>query len=639
MPKAPNRRLAGGRARRPRVRRATPTSGGPPPGQAPDASGNARTRLIAPRSAARGRGRPRDAHPPDAIGPPAGPAAEPHDPAPRQTGVSWKRVQRASTRDCPGTGPGGRGAGRAGRRRPAARRAECRTIHRRRFLLGTVAGLGGVGAAVVAADLASGSDSGGRQKVPARRPDAPSSPPPRSSRDTLASGVVVPTAQWLIEENAQPGTIDWVVTGIQTPHAIEGYASQVSAVAGRRRDRSSSTRRRRAFHVEAYRMGYYQGLGGRLDLADRHAWPATPAAAAHVDPRGEHGRVPVEPDASRSRSTKAWPPGQLPAQAGGRRRAEQQYVPLCVRDDASTAAFVLQNSVTTWQAYNLWGGYSLYYGATSSGGSDFADRSRVVSFDRPYPQTWAQGSADFFGNEFPLLYQMEQPRARHDLLDRCRPARRAPSCWPTTAACSAWVTTSTGRRPCAAAPSRPSRGARTSPFSGPTPATARSGWRTRRWGPTAGRSATRTPPRTPSPASTTPLITVNWESPPVSQPESTLIGSMYQSVGANADLVVTDGSHWLFDGCDLQRRTAPHPRGPGRVRPLRPRHCRAARPTSTCWPTRRCTNQGTNWSDITYYTRQGGGGVLALGIGLLRRTSSPTRRPSRPTSSRPPSPG
>ena len=48
--------------------------------------------------------------------------------------------------------------------------------------------------------------------------------------------------------------------------------------------------------------------------------------------------------------------GQLPAQAGRGRAGQQQYVPLDVRDDASTAAFVIQNSVTTWQAYNLWGG-------------------------------------------------------------------------------------------------------------------------------------------------------------------------------------------------------------------------------------------------------------------------------------------
>ena len=48
-----------------------------------------------------------------------------------------------------------------------------------------------------------------------------------------------------------------------------------------------------------------------------------------------------------------------------------------------------------------------------------------------------------------------------------------------------------------------------------------------------------------------PLTTVNWEQAPVSQPESTLIGSMYQSVGAKADTVITDASSWFYDGCNL----------------------------------------------------------------------------------------
>ncbi len=38
------------------------------------------------------------------------------------------------------------------------------------------------------------------------------------------------------------------------------------------------------------------------------------------------------------------------------------------------------------------------------------------------------------------------------------------------------------------------------------------------------------------------LTTVNWDQAPVDHPESTLIGSMYQSVGAKADMVVTDAS-------------------------------------------------------------------------------------------------
>ena len=47
------------------------------------------------------------------------------------------------------------------------------------------------------------------------------------------------------------------------PRAIEGFASQVSAVAGETITLFVNTIAT-AFHVEAYRMGYYQGIGGRL---------------------------------------------------------------------------------------------------------------------------------------------------------------------------------------------------------------------------------------------------------------------------------------------------------------------------------------------------------------------------------------
>ena len=91
-------------------------------------------------------------------------------------------------------------------------------------------------------------------------------------------------------------------------------------------------------------------------------------------------------------------------------------MPLCVRDDSPPPAIVIQHSVTTWQAYNRWGGYSLYYGNTDGGltfthnpgGGSYANRARVVSFDRPYDHDWASGAADFVGNELPVLYQAEQ---------------------------------------------------------------------------------------------------------------------------------------------------------------------------------------------------------------------------------------
>ena len=47
------------------------------------------------------------------------------------------------------------------------------------------------------------------------------------------------------------------------------------------------------------------------------------------------------------------------------------------------------------------------------------------------------------------------------------------------------------------------------------------------------------------------LTTVNWNQAPLNNPESNLIGSMYQSVGAKADMVVTDASSWFYSGCNL----------------------------------------------------------------------------------------
>ncbi len=107
------------------------------------------------------------------------------------------------------------------------------------------------------------------------------------------------------------------------------------------------------------------------------------------------------------------------------------------------------------------------------------------------------------------------------------------------------------------------------------------------------------------------LTTVNWDQAPVNDPESSLIGSMYQSVGAKADLVVTDASSWFWDGCNLTDgysfpeaitgeydRYVPVLPGPRNLDVI------AHSPVP---------GQG-NWSDITYYTAPGnGGGVFASG--------------------------
>ena len=61
-----------------------------------------------------------------------------------------------------------------------------------------------------------------------------------------------------------------------------------------------------------------------------------------------------------------------------------RFVPLTVRSTSGAGKVLLVNAVTTWQAYNMYGGYDLYTGPPKQ---SYAERARIVSFDRPYDST------------------------------------------------------------------------------------------------------------------------------------------------------------------------------------------------------------------------------------------------------------
>jgi hypothetical protein len=225
----------------------------------------------------------------------------------------------------------------------------------------------------------------------------------RLAPPTVPTPVIVPSARarpaasWVTVENRRPGTSGWRIAHEGPHQAIQGWADHVSATAGDRVRLYVSTTARR-FQVKAYRMGWYGGLGGRLVWRSRQLpgrrqppptlTPGTNMVATHWHPSTT---ITIDP---------AWPPGdyllKLVAATG------QRYVPLTIRDDHSHAALLVQNAVTTWQAYNRWGGRNLYVGP----GGSLATRSRVVSFDRPYDA--AAGAGDFLGNEYPLVRLVER---------------------------------------------------------------------------------------------------------------------------------------------------------------------------------------------------------------------------------------
>lgn len=412
------------------------------------------------------------------------------------------------------------------------------------------------------------------------------------------------TATWVAQENAKPGTGAWALTKPSVNHAIEGFASNVSINAGGATTLYVSTTAP-AFHVEAYRMGYYGGARGRL------IWTSPPVAGVAQPPFSVvTGTNTVEDHWGPSlavHTDATWPPGdylfKLVAASG-----YQSYVPLTIRDDASTAAYVISNDVTTWQAYNLYGGYDLY-----NGPKGFATRSRIVSFDRPYflsPTGGDHGSGDFLGNEENLVafaeslgldvtYSTDVDLHEHpELLLRHR------------------VFLSLGHDEYY---SLSMRNALLSAidhgvnlvFFGANAIYRHIRFEASPLGPDRHEVDYKDPAE--DPVKTGPDVTpAAWRSPPNNQFESQIIGDLYQCNPVMADMVVTDPGAWVFAGTGLVAgatlpgvvgteydRYDPQAPGPRNVTVL-------THSPLTC-------NGRADFSDMTYYSAASGAGVFATG--------------------------
>ena len=72
-----------------------------------------------------------------------------------------------------------------------------------------------------------------------------------------------------------------------------------------------------------------------------------------------------------------------------------------MRDDASHSDIFMQTSDGTWEAYNSYGGNSLYTGSP-------AGRAYKVSYNRPYVTRGGAERASFFFNaDYPLIRWLE----------------------------------------------------------------------------------------------------------------------------------------------------------------------------------------------------------------------------------------
>ncbi|MFD5424381.1 N,N-dimethylformamidase beta subunit family domain-containing protein [Streptomyces sp. NPDC127084] len=200
------------------------------------------------------------------------------------------------------------------------------------------------------------------------------------------------------EENLRPGASDWRIAHPGPARAIEGFADHPSVPAGQPAVLRVSTTAT-SYTVSAYRMGWYGGTLARL------VWrSARLPGRTQPPPSNETATRTVHCDWRRTLEidTSGWPEGCYLLRLDAGEGQAQRYVPLTIRSSSAAGRMVVVNSVATWQAYNTWGGIDLYKGADGKKGS----RSLAVSFDRPYAN--AHGAGQYFVYEAPLVALAER---------------------------------------------------------------------------------------------------------------------------------------------------------------------------------------------------------------------------------------
>jgi hypothetical protein len=189
---------------------------------------------------------------------------------------------------------------------------------------------------------------------------------------------------WVAAENARAGTP--ALAGGSDGAGVLGYLDRGSIGCGQRvgvhlgLGPALGTRRVR---LAGYRIGWYGGAGARLVWRSPVVWVTARALPSGL--AAPHLVTPAWPASFTLSVGPGWVPGfylLIPQDAAGGGPVGPA-VPLVVRDDGGTAPILVKASTLTWNAYNDWGGWSLYHGPNGTHAQAVADRARVVAVHRP----------------------------------------------------------------------------------------------------------------------------------------------------------------------------------------------------------------------------------------------------------------
>lgn len=198
-----------------------------------------------------------------------------------------------------------------------------------------------------------------------------------------------------IEGTPGEGGRNEAANAIWKPPIISGYADQTSINHGEAINFYISTSLA-SYDLEVYRMGWYNGDGARLMLRVSHL----PGQHQPMPmPQAGIGLIECNWQISYTLQTdSSWTSGVYLAKmmAGDH---SSGYIIFVVRADEAAADILYQIPITTYQAYNNWGGKSLY---------DFNSvehRANKVSYDRPF-QAW-MGAGFFFEGDYNMIRWLE----------------------------------------------------------------------------------------------------------------------------------------------------------------------------------------------------------------------------------------
>jgi hypothetical protein len=248
--------------------------------------------------------------------------------------------------------------------------------------------------------------------------------PPSAAGQVEPPTVVAPAggANPIVQENLRAGGAQWQRvspapprTGVDHPEGnspdgganeveqweppvINGYADRVSVAAGDTIHFYVSTTAP-AYDLSINRMGWYGGTGGH-EVHSAFGQIGAPQPIPTPDP--ETGLIAANWLPSYTLVIPYdWVSGVYLVRLLATNEARDVgYILFVVRDDNQAADFVYKLPVNTYQAYNNWGGKSLFR-YNSTGGP-----ATKVSFDRPYSQ-W-DGAGQFFDWDFPMIRWLER---------------------------------------------------------------------------------------------------------------------------------------------------------------------------------------------------------------------------------------